>query len=230
MKHPKYLPFKYTNRWFCYLDLLGFKSLVLQKHKIEEVIFLYNEIIEDLISKADLKKTLGVSYSWFSDTFIIYSRSDSLIEFASIEQVSRLFFTKLIKKEIPVRGALTYGKLYSQSAKKVFIGEALIDAYEYGEKQKWLGFLLTPKVYDKLKETDLDIRDRPFYKRIESDEIITHFNKCNIYAYAFNDLKINDKNPYLEVIRKMSISAPKEAYEKYENTIKFIIKHNQSSH
>jgi len=48
------------------------------------------------------------------------------------------------------------GELYTQKKKNIFLGRALIDAYEYGEKQNWLGFILTPKVYERLKNTDLD--------------------------------------------------------------------------
>jgi len=121
--------------------LLGFSNLVLNK-RIEHVLPVYEGVLKIITEKAEPKKREGLSYSWFSDTFILFTNGSSDKEFALIERASRLFFQKLILKEIPVRGSLTIGELYTQQRKNIFLGAALIDAYEYGEKQDWLGFVL----------------------------------------------------------------------------------------
>jgi hypothetical protein len=56
----------------------------------------------------------------------------------------------------------------------IFVGEALIDAYEYGEKQDWLGFLLTPAVYETLHATQLDVRERIHYRAVSTLNAIKH--------------------------------------------------------
>ncbi len=128
---------RYTARWFCYLDLLGFRTLV-EREDIQQVLPLYEQVLADLKKAVKTKETHGILHSWFSDTFIIYSKYGRARDFSQIEQASRLFFRELIAHGIPVRGALTYGKLYSQQERNIFIGPALIDGYQYGEGQDWL--------------------------------------------------------------------------------------------
>lgn len=215
---------RYRERWFCYLDLLGFTNLV-RTGAVEQVIPLYQEVIHSLEQQVAPKEKLGISHSWFSDTFIIFSRGDSLQEFALVEQAGRLFFQKLVLNRIPVRGAITVGKLYSQLERNIFIGEALIDAYEYGENQDWLGFLLTPRVYAKLEQSPLDLRCRIHYRPIGKPGVITHPHKENVYAFAFNNGLLNGQNPYLEAIRAMRAEVPDRYKQKYSNTEEFILEH-----
>ncbi len=78
---------QYRDRWFCYVDLLGFTELV-QSTDVGTVIEAYEDVIAKLETGALSKHSLGISYSWFSDTFIIFSRSNSLEEFTWLEQAS----------------------------------------------------------------------------------------------------------------------------------------------
>jgi hypothetical protein len=214
---------QYKSRWFCYLDLLGFRNLVLSE-AAAHVIELYDEVLAKLADGAEPKRPLGISYSWFSDTFIIFSRGDSLREFSLVEQAGRVFFQRLILKDIPVRGALTHGKLYSNVERNIFIGPALIDAYEYGEKQQWLGFILTPSVYAKLEGGELDVKQRWNYRRVSDATIITHPKTENVFAYAFLN---SGENPFLAAIRRMKASAAEQHHKKYNNTEAFILSHAQ---
>ena len=217
-------PLRYTKRWFSYFDLLGFRNLVL-KNRIEHVLPVYEDVLKVISRKADPKKSKGLSYSWFSDTFILFTKGNSDKEFALIEQASRLFFQNLILKEIPVRGSLTVGDLYSLQKKNIFIGKALIDAYEYGEKQNWLGFVLTPNVHSHLKGSSLELERRAFYRHINDPKIITHSKPDNVYAYAFNNGEVNGKNPFLKSIQTMKVQAGIKYEQKYINTENFIKKH-----
>ena len=87
----------------------------------------------------------------------------------------------LILKEIPVRGSLSIGDLYTLQRKNIFIGKALIDAYEYGEKQNWLGFILTPSVHAHLKGGSLELERRVYYRHVDDPKIITHPKPNNVY-------------------------------------------------
>src|ERR1700722_2890591 len=149
----KFKPLRYRQRWFCYLDLLGFTNLV-HSNDISNVMPAYYRVIETLTNSATFFKSRKLLYSWFSDTFIIYSGSDSYEDFHSVEYVGCRFFEELIVSQIPVRGALTCGGLYSQSTRNVFVGPALIGAYNYAENQDWLGFVLTPTAKEKLSSAD----------------------------------------------------------------------------
>jgi len=215
---------RYNKRWFAYFDLLGFSNLVLNK-RIEYVLPVYEYVLKTISQKAEPKKGEGLSFSWFSDTFILFTKGSSDKEFALIEQVSRLFFQNLILKEIPVRGSLTIGELYTQQRKNIFIGAALIDAYKYGEKQDWLGFVLTPSVHAHLKGGSLELERRVHYRHVNIPGITTCSKPENVYAYAFNNGLVNGKNPFLKSISAMKTKAGKAYEEKYVNTERFIERH-----
>jgi len=219
---------RYRKRWFAYFDLLGFSNLVRQ-HRIEHLLPIYEDVLNAIEQKAEPKRGSGISYSWFSDTFIIFSQGSTEGEFAIIEQVSRLFFQKLILNNIPVRGSLTVGPLYTQQKKNIFLGEALIDAYEYGENQNWLGFILTPSVYEHLNGGSLQLEQRTHYRPVEIPDVINHKKPNNVYAFSFNNGQVNGINPYLQAILIMKENAGEKYSTKYENTEKFIRKYNNQS-
>ena len=221
MEEILYKKLSYKKRWFAYFDLLGFAQLV-RASEIHSVLPIYEKVLETIEDKACLKQPKGLSYSWFSDTFIIFTRGSSLEEFGLIEQAARLFFQRLILHEIPVRGAISYGDLYSQQEKNIFLGEALMDAYEYGEKQNWLNFVISPSAAKALDTLSFPMSERPHYRMVEKKGVITHPGNKSVYAYAFNNGTVNVVNPLLKSLRSMKDSSPKKQKVKYENTIEFI--------
>lgn len=220
--------FQYKNRWFCYLDLLGFTNLV-RSRDVGAVIELYEEAISKLELGASTKRHLGLSCSWFSDTFIIFTRGDSPEEFTWLEQASRLFFQRLILAAIPARGAISHGKLYSNLEKNIFVGEALIEAYEYGEDQDWLGLLLAPSVYRRLEGTQLDVRQRYNYRRAPAQGVMRKQSAEKVFAYIFNNATLSGSNPLLTAIRSMKRASPEPFRGKYERAEKFIAKHRTAA-
>lgn len=216
-----YKPLRYRNRWFAYLDLLGFTNLV-QTNSIQNVLPVYSEALERMQKACKLGKAKsGLINSWFSDTFIIYTKSDSAEDFAHLESAARIFFQLLIIKGIPVRGCISHGKLYSQARQNIFIGPALIEAYKYGEALDWIGLCLAPSVEEKLKGT-LPINERAFYRKISKPKVLRKLKDPYIYAFAFNNGTVNGKNPYIEALHSMKASAPEAVKHKYDHTLEFI--------
>lgn len=194
---------------------------------IANVIPLYNTALAEMEKLAKPRKGHGVTYSWFSDTFIIYSYGAKDVDFAYVEQTGRLFFQKLILNHIPVRGAITFGKLYSQSSRNIFVGPALIDAYYYGEKQNWLGFVLTPKVTERLSGTSIETKSLAHYRLVEQQGIINHEPSKPVYAFSFNNAVVQGKNPYVAALRLMQRRAPESEAGKYTNSIAFAEAHDR---
>lgn len=217
---------RYTKRWFAYFDLLGFANQV-RTSEIYNVLPIYEKVLEAIAEKAEPKKSKGINYSWFSDTFIIFTKGHSAEEFALIEQASRLFFQKLILHKIAVRGALSFGDLYTQQEKNIFLGEALMDAYEYGEKQNWLNFVITPSAYKALHDIDLPMEERLNYRLVNNTNVITHHISHPVFAYAFNNGSVNGQNPFLEALNLMKSKSPSAVHDKYKNTIEFIEKYTK---
>ncbi len=212
---------RYTARWFCYLDLLGFRALVGRKD-IQQVLPLYEQALVDLKKAVKTRETHGILHSWFSDTFIIYSKRGRAEDFSQIEQAGRFFFRELIAHGIPVRGALTYGKLYSQQERNIFIGPALIDGYQYGEGQDWLGFLLTPAAIGRMGELGLPASERLNYRIVEDVGVVNENLSGPVYAFCFGDGKVQGKNRYLASLEEMRSRAGPEYSAKYDRTISFL--------
>lgn len=224
MQELTFRPLRYRDRWFAYLDLLGFKALV-QSRAIEKVLPVYADALKQMHRACRLgKDEAGLLYSWFSDTFIIYSRSDSLQDFARVESAARIFFQLLLVKEIPVRGCISHGKLYSQAKQNIFVGPALIEAHVYGEALDWVGFCLAPSVEAKLK-TVLPLNQRAHYREINDRAILRNAPAEHLYAFAFNNGTVNRNNPYETALEAMKGAAPEEFHNKYENALAFLRRH-----
>jgi hypothetical protein len=212
---------RYSKRWFCYLDLLGFRRLV-ERDEIHRILPTYEKALRHLEQSAVEYKHRGLYSSWFSDTFIIYSESDRSEHFALVEHVGRVFFQELILNRIPVRGALAHGDLYSQQERNIFIGPALIDAYSYGEGQDWLGFMLTPSAIEAMSSIGLPAPERPMYREVQETGILKPGLSGPVYAYAFNNGLVAGKNPFKLALESMKETADHKQQSKYERTLSFL--------
>jgi len=148
------------NCWAAYFDILGFKEFVLGFDDPENphcygvfVAELYNHMLE---SFSEYTCGSRVFTAWFSDTFLLYTADDSYESFVSIAHRAASLCSVLVARHRPVRGSLGTGRLYAEQEKSIFIGSALIDAYKYGEKQNWIGFVMTPKAEDKFNSIPKD--------------------------------------------------------------------------
>ncbi|MBF0169119.1 MAG: hypothetical protein HQL45_15965 [Alphaproteobacteria bacterium] len=231
MNDIKFRPLRYRKRWFAYLDLLGFKNLV-HSESIEDVLEQYLEVLRRMQDACRLGMTEAkLINAWFSDTFIIYTGSDSPQDFAYLEQAARIFFQLLLNKHIPVRGCISHGELYSQSRRNIFIGPALIEAHFYGEALNWVGLCLAPSAEEKLKN-DLPPEKRPFYRKVSDGDILRKAKEKvdHLYAFAFNNGRLNGRNQYRESLQAMKSEAVKqggapEVIKKYEHALAFLDQH-----
>lgn len=221
MTELSYRPLRYRDRWFAYIDLLGFTALV-QSHAIERVLPVYADALKQMKAASNQgKKRVGLLNSWFSDTFIIYSRGDSLEDFAHLESAARIFFQLLTVRRIPARGCISFGKLYSQAKENVFIGPALIEAHQFGEELNWIGLCMAPSVEARLKSS-LPLSRRAHYRLIQDPAVLRRCASTPVYAFAFNNGSVNRQNPYRLALEEMRSTAPKQALEKYDNSLAFL--------
>lgn len=218
-------PVRYQSRWFCYFDLLGFTAQV-HGSNISEVIPAYKKALSDLSKGRQAIGSKGVICAWFSDTFIVYSSGASPKNFARVEAVGRQFFQRLILRGVPVRGALTFGQLYSQSRQNIFVGPALIDAYQYAENQDWLGFVLTPNALDRMAKEGLPPDARAHYRLVTDSGVLGANLSGPVYAFAFNNSKVGGANPYEGSLQSMRQGAPAHAKAKYDRTLAFLWQHS----
>jgi hypothetical protein len=140
-----------------------------------------------------------------------------------MDTISRWFMHFLILAEIPVRGAIACGGFYADTSNQVYLGQALVEAYEYGEAQDWIGFLLCPSAVLRLDEVGLPAGERlnyayseiPFKKAISPKRLPA----CILGSWA----TINGENQLVRTLNHMKAKQLEGSItRKYENTITFI--------
>ncbi len=224
VSHIRINPSALSKRWLCYVDLLGFKDLVQEKGWIP-VFAAYSKALETLHAFKSYRDL--ASYVWFSDTFIMYTPDDSRESYISIEQKARHFVYFLITGNIPLRGSISCGEYYADQKNGIYFGKALIEAYEYGEAQDWIGLIQCPSTISKLTEYGLDVRlqmNFPFWRvPFKSNAML---RETELPAYRIGEhIKTNGRNACLDALRSMAARNQNESVaRKYANTIDFIEK------
>jgi hypothetical protein len=123
------------------LDVLGFSNLVASDFdgdKIANYIEAIKELVEAL--PADVESVV------FSDSIVLTTTDKTENGLATIAHACSRIMGGLLQKEIPIRGAIAYGDFYrSRVNRGVFIaGRAVVDAYNFQQKQDWVGIMLAP--------------------------------------------------------------------------------------
>lgn len=219
-----YNPANDSHRWLSYFDLLGTRALIKSRDHFD-VFTVYATAIERA------RKTLAyqptVSSVWFSDTFLIYASDDSAQNFTFIDQVSRWFvYFLLTAASIPVRGAISCDDFYADRSSNLYFGPALVEAYEYGEGQDWIGFLLSPSAVTRLDSLGIPAGEHLNYAywnvpfKTGKGKLNSRLPACILGQW----IEINGKNPCLEKLDKLKRCAKLQDVGKYEKAIQFIEK------
>jgi hypothetical protein len=121
------------------LDVLGFRSIVAGDHKNAAVIKYLTVITESL-------KHTSVESIVFSDTIVLTKDGPDPENLRLLCQICSRLMLDLISANIPIRGAIAYGEFARSNigASAFLAGKPIIEAYEYEQKQNWIGMMLTP--------------------------------------------------------------------------------------
>lgn len=215
-------------RFVCFLDIMGFKDLVMRNSHNE----IY-QMLEDLAKKRNtLDTTTVANYEQnliktvsFSDTIVIFTKTDSqecleLLTFA----VSWLF-AKAIEKEIPMKGALACGDMSVNINQQIFFGQPLIDAYLLQEDVSFYGIVLHNSAERKLNEFGNDLIGRERYHdclvSLKSGKI-KHYILDWIVGINFEDEKEVAKSSSLNLMKKHREKTSGAPRKYIDNTIEII--------
>ncbi len=233
--------------WLAYFDVLGFRRQVLEwvrgapRGNLD--VFVDNNYVPIIRSiEHEIKTQLkyggrSFEHGWFSDTFLFYVPNDgSPDSYRTIDAIARHFLSSMLRQKTPLRGALAVGELYADKENSIFVGDALIEAYTYAEKQDWIGLVMAPSVPKRLEGSPLDANRNSDYvaydvptkgkELVDGEERVS---RCTERLFAH---KIH-KNPGVKTsIERMAKEAEtrcptdyrSEYGIKYENTLRFIRK------
>jgi hypothetical protein len=150
------------NCWVAYFDILGFKEKIsaFDGHLDAFEQNFYSNLLDKLQRQGKYWPD-KVFTAWASDTFLFFTRDDSKSSFGYIAKSAKHFYWDVMPNNWPLRTAIGFGQLYADRFKSIFLGSGLIDAYEYAEKQNWIGIVVTPKANSKLRELGVELQRRP---------------------------------------------------------------------
>lgn len=222
---------RFTDRWVAYFDLLGFKKLLEKYQNFPEfVLDIYQDILSKLDSAENKKHNEAklIDYCWFSDTFLLWSVDNEPQSFPTLEQSARLFFSRLILEKIPVRGSISYGSFYADKHRSIYMGQALVEAYEYAEKQQWLNYVLTPALFHDLPRIGLNPLNLLNYHPISTFPETIYLEQVDnqehvlAYTYSANDSMGKYIKKNLGELSKHFQAEKDQVRQKYDNSLAWL--------
>ncbi|OGO17406.1 MAG: hypothetical protein A2Z15_05045 [Chloroflexi bacterium RBG_16_50_11] len=143
-----------------FMDIMGFKERLLREghEKINEMFESMHPTI-DALKKEALKlvenkekrksskntqyfKQTSVFPVSFSDSIILFSSDDSKDSALDITINAAVILSEAIKHEIPMKGAVAFGKMTINKDESLYFGQPLIDAYELHKELEIYGVVL----------------------------------------------------------------------------------------
>lgn len=217
------------NRFVAFFDILGFKDRIMRSSHQD----IYKDL-ENLHSEFDLIQTqnvldefdTGVHFVNFSDSFAIFSKSNSIEDFSAFCYITAHSFIKILELNIPVKGAVAYGLCSVNKENRIFFGQPIIDAFQLEEDLNYLGIVChhTFTKYledfngDKTKLVSLNKMLKEHKTPLKSG-IITHTNIAWYETPGNDDIK-----KHLELLNNFRFTMSGSARKYLDNTIGIINK------
>jgi hypothetical protein len=169
-----------NNRTVAFLDILGFKQQIFET-PIEELASKYEKLIDttEALNRPALPwqklPTLFPDYKnntpWcikniFSDSIILISHDNTLLSSMKLLVYAWRLSQVFIAYKMPLRGAITFGELYTNPQKGITLGKALTTAYELENKQQWIGVTIDNSMKESMPELFQQINNVPILSDI----------------------------------------------------------------
>ena len=145
------------NRFVAFLDIMGFKDMVLKSghSEILNTLRLFssavraNEIIDE--EKSSIKKNIKTVV--FSDSIIVITRDGS--KQSALDIINHIGWIIMFSavQSIPIKGAIAYGEQTVDSKNSLYFGMPLINAYELHNELLMYGVILHNTMEKRLIDT-----------------------------------------------------------------------------
>jgi hypothetical protein len=130
---------------------MGFKNLLLRNTRE----YVYNlmltltsllETAQDIADNPFIDKprtsSSKIAIMVYSDSIMLYSKDNSPSAIKSFTEAIQYFIGDLFYKEIPFRGAISFGTMTLDFDNSIFLGQALVDAYLLSEELNFYGIVV----------------------------------------------------------------------------------------
>ena len=236
-KDNKKTPWKTTDmRFVAFLDILGFKELVMREP--------HRNIYKKLKRIADAKKVLkkaednpetcnmvgngGIYTVTFSDSIGIFSENDNIKYFKPFIFTLRLLFIEAILSGLPLKGGIAYGKISLEKNEQTYFGQPIIDAHLMEEEVNYMGVIVhSMEKYIENQRDKLDSKfiDKWFFECETPLKCgkIKHTN-LNWFGSKFSENIPNNKNLVENIIKVFRLSSSGYHRKYVDNTLEMLDK------
>ncbi|MFV0420549.1 MAG: hypothetical protein ACK5KT_17730 [Dysgonomonas sp.] len=146
-----------TNRFVCFLDIMGFKDMVM-RNSHESIYKMLNDFskkrdtLDGAISLPKQYETDSLKTVSFSDSIVIFTKEDTKECLELLTLATSWLFAKAIEAGIPLKGAIAHGTMSINVSRQIFFGQPLIDAYLLEEEVEFYGIVIHNTTEKKLNE------------------------------------------------------------------------------
>ena len=189
--------------YLIFSDILGWKGVWKKFSLTEEKMGVVNRLLNirnELENEIKSQNSI-CNMNLISDTFIIYSQS-----FEMSKNLSKKLMTLCLEKELPIRGAISYGECYNKDT--VYVGPAVDEAASWHDEGEEIGIFCTPSAKQEIINNKYNLPED--FIKLKSGEINTFF---------INWYNKETKKKFDELFSKIDKSSIK-VYLKYLNTEK----------
>lgn len=225
-------------RFVAHMDILGMSTLVdkdaeLAWQILSDLVEARNHVNNYELAFLDTSERVHVKDQvhcvTFSDTIVLFSKSDNLVDLRTIIVVATEIFNKALATCIPMRVGIAHGKFFFNLEDSMYAGPALIEAYRLGEQTQWVGLSTSESVFLQSQKAAL--------KSGRADVIVETqipIENGSYQGYAVNWPEILPRHPHVTL--PITVSQFYGAFEhlfgsfeqlrkkdqvKYTNTVKF---------
>lgn len=173
------LPYQSTDEWVdtkeryvVFFDIMGFKDKV-ARHTHQSILNELTQLSDRIVQILnDLDDPFILLKTQFSDSIVLFSKNDSFECFEAISKTAIEIMKSAIKLKIPIKGAISHGKMTVDDSKQLYFGQALIDAFLLEEDVCYYGVVAHHTV----------------------EKVIKNMPKENPLSHLFHDIKAPLKN------------------------------------
>lgn len=219
-----------TERFIAFIDIMGFKDFILRTNH-DEVFDLMNYIYEDKsYTEAQVPRhdpDQKVITSLYSDSIIITSLNKSKESFNSFLLVVASVSFDLFIRNVPHKGAISYGLISHAPEKNILVGQPLIDAILLHDELLYYGIVLHHSADKKYYEfyADVDSMFNCKYDVQFKNGKAKHTTLFPRFANKiYNNGELREQHDQLfEAIKNLKFKTSGHLRKYIENTISYMI-------
>jgi hypothetical protein len=171
---------EFQNRYIAFIDVLGFSSLVESANKGDlSKLKSYFATVQETLNHFDEARR-GLKKIAISDS-IILATGDSQEDLKELLKATRLLQTLCAKRDIWLRGGISYGQVHIDDTKNIIVGQGFINAYLLEKAAVYPRIIIDPKI---LRHLFLD--KRAFYAEFNGNTLDKYKNGSLIHEYISN--------------------------------------------